>query len=241
MLIEPYYTESNSKVLFSRKQASDFAKKVADDFNPLHDIENNKFCVPGDLLFSLVLSKYGVSEHMSFTFSGMVKDATGLKLPEPAPQFTLKGSNDKEYMGIERRGNHSTDTTLIDNLTRSYVSFSGMTFPHLLVPLLKEKNVMINPTRPFVIYQSMIINLQRLDCPDLELQLDQEKTLMDVNGKRGKALLAFNLIASGEKVGFGEKHMILSGLKDFEQSGADSLETEYTRRKDQFKLSPIQG
>jgi hypothetical protein len=30
------------------------------------------------------------------------------------------------------------------NLTQSYVAFSGQTFPHILVPLLAEQNVMIS-------------------------------------------------------------------------------------------------
>jgi Protein of unknown function (DUF3581) len=240
MLIAPYYTESQGKVVISRQQASDFAKNVADDFNPLHDIETKKFCVPGDLLFSMILSKYGVSERMAFTFSGMVSDATDLTLPEPAAKLTLNDSNGKEYISVERAGKTSTEATMINNLTTSYVSFSGMTFPHLLVPLLKEQGVMINPGRPLVIYQSMLIDLLNLNFNAVELQLDTENTIMEVAGKRGNARLAFNLVSvgnigAGKIVGRGEKHMVLSGLRDFESSAVDALIDDYSQRKNDFK------
>ncbi len=55
MLLNKYYSESDTGIQFTREQASNFAKFVAGDFNPLHDPENKMFCVPGDLLFSVAL------------------------------------------------------------------------------------------------------------------------------------------------------------------------------------------
>ena len=51
MLVEKYYSEVGQEVRVSRQQASDFAKNIADDFNPIHDVQTKRFCVPGDLLF----------------------------------------------------------------------------------------------------------------------------------------------------------------------------------------------
>ena len=235
MLIDRYYTESNNTIIISRQQASDFAKQIADDFNPLHDIHAKKFCVPGDLLFSLILGRYGINQQMTFTFSDMVNDVTDLKLPASDEKLELCDDNGKNYISVERRGENCTDTALIDKLTHSYVSFSGMTFPHLLVPLLKEQDVMINPERPLVIYQSMVIDLQTLDLHDLELQLNPEQTTMEVKGKRGNACLAFDLISNGSKIGCGQKHMVLGGLKAFEQHAVDVLIDDYNNRKEQFK------
>ena len=82
MFLESYGNVINNKVSFSRQQASDFAKKIADDFNPLHDVDAKRFCVPGDLLFSVVLEKSGLSQNMGFTFSGMVSDGVELNFPE---------------------------------------------------------------------------------------------------------------------------------------------------------------
>jgi len=61
MFLQKYYSGDDEKIHFSRQQASRFAKEVAGDFNPIHDQEAKRFCVPGDLLFALVLSKYGLS------------------------------------------------------------------------------------------------------------------------------------------------------------------------------------
>ena len=55
MFLENYCRITDDKISFTRQQASDFAKQIADDFNPLHDIQAKRFCVPGDLLFSLIL------------------------------------------------------------------------------------------------------------------------------------------------------------------------------------------
>ena len=66
-MLSPYYCEDSEKVFFSREQGSNFAKKMANDYNPLHDVDSKRFCVPGDLLFSLVLKKYGLSNKMNFS------------------------------------------------------------------------------------------------------------------------------------------------------------------------------
>ncbi len=234
MLTDQYYSETNGKITFTRQQASDFAKKIADDFNPLHDLNSKRFCVPGDLLFSLVLAKYGITKHMRFTFSGMVTDEVTLTLPEESSQLSIMGDNNKEYLSIEHSGDNSRDSLLIDNLTRSYVTFSGHTFPHILIPLLEKQGVMINPDRPMVMYQSMLIDLDRLNLTNLKLELDKEKTVLNVNGKRGNVCLAFNLTAGTEIIGRGEKHMVVSGLKPFEKESVDKVIADYTQWKKDF-------
>ena len=234
MLIDQYYSKANSSVTFSREQASNFAKKIADDFNPLHDINAKRFCVPGDLLFAMILAQYGITKHMRFTFSGMVTEDVTLKLPEESALITLTGENDKEYLSIEHSGENSRDSQLIDNLTHSYVTFSGHTFPHILIPLMEAKGVMINPDRPMVMYQSMLIDLTRLDLANVKLELDKEKTTFEVNGKRGNVCLAFNLVADGELIGRGEKHLLLSGLKPFEKTVVNQVISNYSQWKHNF-------
>ena len=234
MLIDQFYNKDGNQVSFTRRQASDFAKQIADDFNPLHDIDSKRFCVPGDLLFAVVLAQYGASRHMRFTFSGMVTDEVTLLLPEESALLTLNGSNDKEYVSVEHTGDNSNNGQLIDNLTQSYVTFSGHTFPHILIPLMEEKDVMINPARPMVMYQSMLIDLERLDLVDVTLEVDKEKTTFDCNGKRGNVCLAFNLISGDEIIGRGEKHMVVSGLKPFEKSVVDGVIAEYDQWKKDY-------
>ena len=71
MNMEKYYHLENSKLSFTRQQASDFAKLVAGDFNPIHDPESKRFCVPGDLLFAVIIRHYGLRQVMGFSFSGI--------------------------------------------------------------------------------------------------------------------------------------------------------------------------
>ena len=235
MLIESYYRENNGIISFTRQQGSDFAKNIADDFNPLHDIDAKRFCIPGDLLFSLVLAKYGISQHMQFTFSGMVTEQSLLNLPSDSEALHIKDTQDKEYLSIKKSGASSHNSDFIDSLTRSYVTFSGHTFPHILQPLLQQQQVMINPDRPMVIYESMLIDLDRLDINSVDLQINKDKTRFDLNGKRGNVCLAFTLIADSEEVGRGEKNMVLSGLKPYQQDVVDSLVTGYNERKASYR------
>lgn len=233
MFLESYCNNSDGKVSFTRQQASDFAKKIADDFNPLHDVDAKRFCVPGDLLFSVTLEKSGLFQEMKFTFSGMVSDGIELNFPEKITEKTvITDDNQKEYLSIEASGNNTNNKKTISALTKAYVGFSGHTFPHILVALMEKNKVMINPTRPMVMYESMTIHLDDLNFTEVSLVLDNSTLAID--GKRGVADLIFSLISSGKKVGHGKKHMLLSGLRPYEQSTIDGIVAEYNGKKTKF-------
>ena len=190
MFLQQFYTgdDSASTVSISAEQGSGFAKTISNDFNPIHDIDSKRFCVPGDLLFALVLERYGLSQQMRFEFSGMVSADTPLVMPDsPADQFE--------------------------------------NFPHILVPLMAEKNVMINPQRPLVIYESMSLELETLalDQPSVELA----GTSLEVDGKRGNAEFRFSLTDGGKIVGTGVKTLILSGLREYQQEAIDLMVATY--------------
>lgn len=235
MFIDEFYSEQNGTISFTRQQGSDFAKKVADDFNPLHDADAKRFCIPGDLLFAIILSKYGLSQNMHFTFAGMVLAGIELVLPEPGAQLRFEDTDNKLYLRADRSGENSMNESLIQNLTRNYVEFSGHTFPHILVPLLAEQGVMINPQRPMVIYESMQIDLDTLDISEPTLQIDHNE--LELEGKRGSVQMAFNLVESGAIVGRGRKHMILGGLRDYDKSTMDKALQVFTQRKQAFSAA----
>lgn len=229
MFIDRYYNERDGKVSFTREQGSEFAKQVADDFNPLHDADAKRFCIPGDLLFSLVLSRYGLSTHMEFTFSGMVVAGVDLVLPEPGPELSIDDTDGRHYLSITRGGDNSTRESLIQNLARNYVEFSGHTFPHILVPLLEEQGLMINPARPMVFYQSMIIDMDTLDMESVALEIDHNELKTD--GKRADARLMFNFVSDGEVVGRGEKNMVLGGLRAYDRQAVEAAVGEFNQRR----------
>ena len=233
MFLEKYYTENKDNILFSRQQASGFAKEIADDFNPLHDVDAKLFCVPGDLLFAVVLAKYGLNQKMRFVFSGMVGDGTALHLPETsANTLNIRDDNEKQYLSVERDGENTRNQELISNLTRNYVRFSGHTFPDILVPLMSDNNVMINPGRPLVIYESMEINLQRLDVEDPQLKFTH--SVLEAKGKKASVRLEFSLNASGEEIGTGTKYMSLRGLREFEAGIVKQMVDQYSTHKQDY-------
>lgn len=233
MFLENYCRITDDKISFTRQQASDFAKQIADDFNPLHDIQAKRFCVPGDLLFSLILERAGLHQEMSFKFSGMVTDTTKLTIPtEIVAKASIVDDNQKEYLNMSVSGASTKNSKAISALTRAYVEFSGHTFPHILVELMKECQVMINPTRPMIMYESMSIHLDNLDFQDIALKLSS--TTLDIDGKRGNACLSFDLVSNKLVIGHGKKFMLLSGLRGYCQETIDNIVTQYNDTKTQY-------
>lgn len=225
MFLDPFHRADGNAVRITAAQGSAFAKDVAGDFNPIHDATNPRFCVPGDLLFALVLSRFGVATRMSVRFTGMVSADAQLHLNQTDASIQVINEQGKSCLEAECDGEVSHDPALTEALVRRYVSFSGQNFPHILVPLMEQHSVMINPERPLVIYERMSFELERLDLDDLNIRL-VESTL-DVKGKRGEARLGFAFNAGQQQVGQGSKTLILSGLRDHDPLVLQGLVEHY--------------
>jgi hypothetical protein len=222
MFLDQFYTEEDSGIRVSADQASHFAKDIAGDFNPIHDPDAKRFCVPGDLLFALVLSRYGVSQQMTFDFAGMVGRDIVLTFPDTdAEHFDIVGHMGKTYLKVSRSGEITKDPEIIEALIRNYVAFSGHNFPHVLMPMLEQKGVMINADRPLVIYESMSFDLKRVAVVNPKLEPAGSRFV--VNGKRGDATLLFDFVSGVEVVGTGEKKLVVSGLKDYDADKAQEM------------------
>jgi len=233
MNLKKFYNLDGARLSFTRQQASDFAKSVAGDFNTLHDVDSKRFCVPGDLLFSVIIHHYGLRQTMGFSFSGMVGDEVSLILPKVnAREISIYDENDKKYLDVSSDGTHSRNPELINSLTRNYVAFSGDTFPHVLVPLMQENNVMINTERPLVIYDHMRISLDTLDIDSVELKMTGSK--FRLYGKRGDVALNYDISCNGEVVGRGQKKMVLSGLREYDQAKIDALVETFSGLKSRY-------
>jgi len=227
MFLDSYHACAEGLVRISADQGSRFAKEVAGDFNPIHNPGAKRFVVPGDLLFSLVLARYGLSPRMSFSFTGMVGAGLGLQFPDTdAADFEITDTAAKVYLKVHRSGEAVHDMTLAEAFVRNYVAFSGQTFPNVLVPLMREHGVMINPDRPLVIYEGMGFDLQRLDMRESELVLTE--SILEVRGKRGDVRLGFEIRAGGESVGTGTKSLVLSGLRPFDEASVAGLVAQYS-------------
>lgn len=230
MLLPSFYKESSAGVLVSPEQASRFAKEIAGDFNPIHDIGAKRFCVPGDLLFSLVLERYGLSQKMAFRFLGMVGEGVALQFPKTQDgRFAICDDAGRNYLEVERSGAILHDQVAVLAFAKAYVAFSGQNFPHILVPLLREQGVMINPQRPLVIYEQMLVELERLDGGLPRLEPSAAEAAID--GKRAEVTLGFRIFDEQGQLGQGFKKLIVSGLKPYEADASDQLIQEYLNRK----------
>jgi len=231
--LDPFYTSiSPSELKISASQGSRFAKKMAGDFNPLHDPNSKRFCVPGDLLFSIAIAKYGLHKKMAFNFLNLVSADTTLSYPplvDAQANVEVMCDRSKPILGIQLSGSYSDQPNQIEQLITRYVSFSGYNFPHVLVPLMKQHDVMINPQRPLVIYESMEFEFEHLEFDQLTLKPGD--TRLEVNGKRGTAWLVFTLENDGKTIGTGSKKLALGGLREYDQQAVDKLCEDYLANK----------
>lgn len=230
MFLDDYHSRTGSRIHITAEQASRFAKRVAGDFNPIHNADARRFCVPGDLLFALVLARFGLSQNMNFRFLSMVGDSVPLSFAE-GDDGLIRVQDDagKCYLEVCRDGDVTHDESVVEAFTRCYVAFSGKNFPHYLKPLMEDRGVMFNPRRPLVIYDSMGFSLERLDGVEPGLELLESS--LDVAGKRGDALLDFRIVAGGEEVGNGAKKLVVSGLCDYDAAAMDEIVDEFYRLK----------
>jgi hypothetical protein len=233
MFLKEFYSGSSQCTEITATQGSLFAKEIANDFNPLHDVDSKRFCVPGDLLFAIVLEKYGLSKKMTFTFTGMLGHNIILDFPETeGAQFDINGSNNKTILKVDRSGEISTDQAMIDALIRDYVAFSGHNFPYVLVPLMKKQNGMINLTRPLVMYNSMCIEFKHLDFTHPKVEMLEPE--LSVSGKRGDAHLHFQIKSDDEVVGTGFKKIVISGIREYEEGPMQDFVDNYLARKNAY-------
>lgn len=231
MFLDKYFQHTSEGVVISPDQASAFAKGICGDFNPIHDPQAKRFCVPGDLLFALVISHYGLSQKMQFRFTGMVNDKTTLQLPEYGlSEFTVTDQQGKSLLEVSRSGERCDDPTVIESVIRHYGAFSGQNFPTLLMPLMEKHQVMFNPARPLVMYDSMSFELESFDLTDL--RVDLRETTLDVQGKRADEHLYFDFSQAGNVVGRGIKKAILGGLKPYDGSAIGSFANDYEARRE---------
>jgi len=234
MFLNQFYIEDNGVISISPEQASLFAKEIAGDFNPIHNPDSKRFCVPGDLLFSLVLSKYGLGQKMCFSFTGLVGKDIALIFPDfDEDKLDISDEKGKAYLNVERHGDINHDQQLIESLARDYVAFSGHNYPHILVPLMAGHNVMINPDRPLVIYEKMSVEFEHLNFSAVSLKISD--STLEVNGKRGVAHIYFDIFSSTqEKVGKGFKKLLLSGLREYDAEAVEGMNTLYETWKKEY-------
>ncbi len=220
------------QITIGAQQGSEFAKNIAGDFNPIHDAESKRFCVPGDLLFALALKEYGLHQSMAFRFLDLVAADTPLNYPAWVAgdnELQVLNSKDKAVLGVQYDGESSDDEHGIEQLLKNYVAFSGQNFPHILVPLMQRHHVMINPKRPLVIYQSMAFTLDELSFDGLEITL--RKTELNTKGKRADANLYFSISSSTGEIGSGIKTLVLSGLREYDEQAVEHLTEAYFLNK----------
>jgi hypothetical protein len=231
MVSEQFYSVQDGRIVISAPQASYFAKEIAGDFNPIHDPDARRFCVPGDQLFTIVVSRFGRSEKMTFKFRNLLGAEVPLEFRESenGEAINVVDEAGKVYLEVTRKGAVTRDEKVIEEFSRCYVAASGKNFPHTLKPLMESHGVMFNPDRPMVMYESMSLALTQLENshPDLELN----NADLEVAGKRGNVTLEYHLQSSGKNVGEVSKRLVLGGLREYCPEAMAGIIEEFYRLK----------
>lgn len=231
MFSEQFYSVQDGRIVISAPQATYFAKEIAGDFNPIHDPDARRFCVPGDLLFTLVVSRFGLSANMTFKFRNLLGAEVPLEFRESDNGETINVVDEagKIYLEVTRKGAITRDEQVIEEFSRCYVAASGKNFPHTLKPLMESNGVMFNPDRPMVMYESMSLALTQLENPQPDLELNNAG--LEVAGKRGNVTLEYNLQSSGKTVGEVSKRLVLGGLREYCPEAMAGIIEEFYRLK----------
>ena len=232
-----------ARLRFDEARASAFAKGVAGDFNPLHDPGDRRFCVPGDLLFAVLLEHYGLHRETSVGFASMVDANASLALPAlpPGGVVHVTDARGREALAFFAAGEPVGARAFERALALECVRFSGRTFPDVLVPLMRERGVMVNPERPLIIYKDMAIRLDagvEVDA-DVAPALEHGAHELAVAGRKGTASLRFTILdGAGHRLGEGEKNFVLGGLREHDEATVEALVAEYAARRERWTQDP---
>ncbi len=225
-LLEPFHDVDATGVRISAHQGSRFAKAIAGDHNPIHDIDAPRFCVPGDLLFALIAGRYGLAQRVQLTFRGMLRADTPLWFPEPRDgQFSITDAGGREYVTAQFDNPLDITSEALRGLIETYVGCSGKTFPDLMVPLLEEHGVMFNPDRPLVVYDRMEIRLSA--APTSPPTMALESTTLTVSQKRGDARFGYRILEADRPIGTCSKQMVVSGLRPYDHERMNAMVERY--------------
>lgn len=234
MLLNPYYTKQENSIVINAEQACTFAKKECQDFNPIHDYDSKRFCVPGDLLFSLALKEYGASKSMRFNFTNMVKHNVALNFPaENGDDIIITTPQEKSVLEVNKSGENTKDADFIESLIKNYVLFSGQNFPTLLMPLLEKHQVMFNPEKPLIMYNSMSFTFNTLSAIN-PMHVELADTYLEVEKKRANFFLHFDIYDGEKVIGRGIKTMVVAGLRPYNHEAITDCCNRYLARRGAF-------
>ena len=173
----------------------------------------------------------------------MVDESAEFELPVSfSEKFELTNTNSSECLTLVHDGDSVSYNERVAAMVTRYIKFSGLTFPDVLVPLMKSHDVMIHPTRPLVIYRSMMIELSDNGIEYLKstgsnaeaVELELTVSTLEVSGKKAEASLNFVFSADGTSLGNGSKRMILGGLRPYDQTTIDDIVTRYNSWRDSY-------
>ncbi len=235
--IEQFVNLSAEGMRFTQSQGNVFAKEVAGDFNPIHDVGAKRFCVPGDLLFAVLLHRFGVYKQLKLDLNAMVTADVLVPLPDALTgNDAIYDASERHLLTLETANENSTNPDFIRALTMEYVRFSGKTFPDILVDLMRRNDVMINPARPLVIYKDMSVQLDSFHSENIALELSN--ATLEVDGKKAKACLEFTISSNNDTIGQGKKNMVLGGLREYDEAAMQAIVDQYTQWKQAYGQAP---
>ena len=212
--LSEYYSTTGDRLIFDEVKASMFAKVFANDHNPIHDCNNDDFCIPGDLVLAVCHDLYGMGMLSQIKFHSPIHRSVAL---------FLKDVGDNKYLCVDDNGNRlfsfSRGKPLLDyeealGIILKTTSLTETLFEDAIYPQLKALNLMINPNKPSVLLTSTIIS--KYNQSESFSAIGSVESRAKGNVKRAQVVATYELYTSNDMViGNVEKSLFISGLQDF--------------------------
>ena len=99
---------------------------------------------------------------------------------------------------------------------------------------MADNGVMITPSRPLVIYESMSLTMKEVLFDKVSTEVDD--VFMEMTGKRAKVAISFTLSSEKQIIGAGAKNLVIASLRPYDQDLCSIMVNEYLKKRDAYTL-----
>lgn len=192
-----------------------YARNVVKDFNPIHNHLAKNYCVPGDLIFALMVERGGVHGSMRMDFLNRVgKDSEYIFVSGKAGMALLDRGN-KVQAQLIGSGDASVCVKCISAVSDAVLSCTSSYFPYKMMRSLRAENLMLSGCRSLVILKSIEVNVSDLHFAS-DLTAVFCSSSLRHSGRRGTIDAHFQLVGgNGQVLGQVIKTALIIGIERF--------------------------
>lgn len=214
MDISEYYDCIDGEIHFNDLKASQFAKNVSNDQNPIHDHDNKNYCIPGDLIFSMCADVLGLGSETDLYLHHPIGKNSSILIKEAKDGFYLGRDQSGIKIFTYRKNGETTDICDTGNFLNCFARVTETLFEDAIHPQLKQKGLMINPSSPSVVLTSISIRKSENSKPVHKIKPDESVATGNVKRAKVTAKYTMNDLYDNS-IGEARKTLFISGLREY--------------------------